>query len=130
MKMKLKWTALLGIMLLAGQAFGGEQQFLKTQKDKENYSTGVEFVRNLKQQGGAVDLDIVIQGIKDGLTGEKLLMTEAEIRSTMAARQDGRTGQREMKADAVDVMAPKTVNAGREDTSETPKKQEPAPAAD
>jgi hypothetical protein len=124
--MKLNLFALLGVVLLAGQAFGGEQQVLTTQKDKENYSTGVEFVRNLKQQGGAIDLDLVIQGIKDGLTGEKLLMTEAEIRMIMAARQAGKTGQQEEMSAGVGIVAPKTMNAGREDPSATPKKQEPA----
>lgn len=88
--MNLKWLTLLGLLLLAAQAFGGEQLVLKTQKDKESYTTGVEFVQNLKQQGGAVDLDIVIQGIKDGLTGENLLMTEAEIRKTMAGLEKTR----------------------------------------
>ncbi len=89
MKMTMKWTIFLGVVLLAVQAFGGEPQVLKTQKDKENYCTGIEFVRTLKQQGGAVDLDLVIQGIKDGLTGAKLLMTEV---FSAAGDRRGETG--------------------------------------
>jgi hypothetical protein len=126
---KIQWMAFLGVLLLAAPVFGGEQQVLKTQKDKENYTTGVEFVRTLKQQGGAVDLDIVIQGIKDGLTGEKLLMTEAEIRTTMAARQGGKTGQ-VMKADSLTGILPSPVSAGRENEPAASKKQEPLPPAD
>jgi len=123
----LKWTAVLGIMLLGAPAFGGEQQVLNTQKEKENYSTGVEIVRNLKQQGGAVDLDLVIQGIRDGLTGEKLLMTEAEIRTTVAARQNGKAGQREgMKADSGTGIVPSPMSAGRENAPAAPQKEEHA----
>jgi hypothetical protein len=114
-------------MVLAAQAFGGEQQALKTQKEKESYSTGIEFVRNLKQQGGAIDLDLVIQGIKDGLTGETLLMTEADIRTTMAVRRGGKAGQREgMKADSNTGIMPAPMSAGREDAPTAPNKQDTA----
>jgi hypothetical protein len=85
--MNLKWMAVLGFVLLTGQAFAGEQLVLKTQIDKESYSTGINIVRTLKQQGGEVNLDVVIQGMMDGLTGQKLLLTEEEIGKAMAALQ-------------------------------------------
>ena len=87
-KMTLNLAAVLGMALLASQVLAGEQQTLKTQSDRENYVTGVSIVRSLKQQGGAVNLDLVIQGMKDELTGESLLVTEDELRKTQFALED------------------------------------------
>ncbi|HWR73001.1 MAG TPA: FKBP-type peptidyl-prolyl cis-trans isomerase N-terminal domain-containing protein [Nitrospirota bacterium] len=87
--MKLKWMVILGVVLLAGQAFAEEPLVLKTGTDKENYANGVTIARNLKQQAGVVNLDILIKGMMDELTGEKLLMAEDELKKTMTELQAG-----------------------------------------
>jgi len=79
--------AILGVALLAGQAFADEQAVLSTPADRENYTNGVTIARNLKQQGGAVNLDILIKGMMDELRGEKLLMTEEDILKTLTVLQ-------------------------------------------
>ncbi|RII27786.1 MAG: peptidylprolyl isomerase [Geobacter sp.] len=85
--MPLKLMVVLGVVLLAAQALAEEPMVLKTVQDKVNYSIGVNVVRNFKQQGTGIDLDILTQGMKDALAGGKLLMTEEELRKTMAAVQ-------------------------------------------
>jgi hypothetical protein len=80
--------AVMGVGFLAALVYADDQLVLKTQKDKENYTTGVNIVRKLKQQGGEVNLDIMIQGMKDEITSEKLLMTEDDIQKTMYALQN------------------------------------------
>ena len=60
---------------------------LKTQKDKVNYSIGVSEVRKFKQEGIEIDLDMVTKGMKDALSGEKLLMSEEELQATIARLQ-------------------------------------------
>jgi hypothetical protein len=85
--MKLRLIVVLGIVLLACQVGAEESLVLKTQKDRENYSTGVSFVKSLKHQGGEINLDIVIQGMKDELIGEGHLATEDNIPETMVASQ-------------------------------------------
>jgi hypothetical protein len=77
----------LGVLLLAAPLYAEDQLVLKTQKDRENYATGVEFVKKLKQQGGAVNLDIVIRGMQDELTGDTLLMTDQNVPTAVAARK-------------------------------------------
>ena len=96
--MKLKWITLLGFMLLMAQVGCEEKQVLKTEQDKVNYGIGVSVGRNFKQQGMEIDVDMVIKGLKDELTGKKLLLSDEEIRKTMTAyQQDLRRKQMQEK---------------------------------
>jgi FKBP-type peptidyl-prolyl cis-trans isomerase len=80
-------VVVLATLLLTPQAYSGESNTLTTPRDKINYSIGVDVVKNLKQQGIDIDLDVVMRGMKDALSGGKLLMTNEEIRKTMRAVQ-------------------------------------------
>ncbi len=86
----MKQTAIAALMVvfLAAQATAEEGTVLKEKIEKDSYATGVALVRNLKQQGGAFDLDLVIKGMKDELTGEKLLLTEEGLQTTLTALQN------------------------------------------
>lgn len=94
--MKLKWFAGLVILLLAFQANAEEGQGLKTEKDKVSYSLGVDVARNFKKLGIDVDADILAKAMKDVFSGEKLLMTEEDVRTTMNAYQ-GELRQKQMQ---------------------------------
>jgi hypothetical protein len=89
LRMTVKWMVVLGVALLASRAFAGEQPVFKTQMDKVNYSIGVSTIRNFKQYGSGsdIDLDLVLKGMKDELSGEKLLMSEKELRAALTAVQ-------------------------------------------
>jgi len=56
---------------------------LDTQKDKVSYSIGHNIGNNLNKQKIDVTPDALVQGIRDGISGGKSLMTEEEIQSTM-----------------------------------------------
>lgn len=81
--MKPKWIIALGIVLMTAQALAEEASLLKTPKDMVNYSLGVGIARNFKRQGIEIDQELVIKGLRDVLSGGKLLMTEKELRKTM-----------------------------------------------
>ena len=87
LKLALKWTLVLWVFLLAVQASAEEAQILKTQKEKMSYGIGVDLARNFKRQRIEVDLDLLVKGLRDGLSGEKLLMTEEDLRKIMSAFQ-------------------------------------------
>jgi FKBP-type peptidyl-prolyl cis-trans isomerase FklB len=87
MKMKLKWIAVLGVLLLAAQLSAQETQGLKTEKEQVSYGLGADMGRNLKRHGVEVDLDLMVKGLKDGLSGEKLLISERDLRKIMAEFQ-------------------------------------------
>jgi FKBP-type peptidyl-prolyl cis-trans isomerase len=84
-----KWQglAVLGLVLLTAQC-AQEPSDLKTEQDKVNYGIGVSVAKNFKQQGVEVDVNLMIKGMKDELSGKKLLMSEDELRKTMIAFQN------------------------------------------
>jgi FKBP-type peptidyl-prolyl cis-trans isomerase FklB len=89
MKMKMKqmqrlaWITSLGIGVLAAQLSAQEAPVLKTEKDKISYGIGADMARNFKRQGVEFDVDLVMKGLKDGMSGGKLLMSQKELRKTM-----------------------------------------------
>jgi FKBP-type peptidyl-prolyl cis-trans isomerase len=83
-----KWMAVWGMALLAVMACEGEKKVLQTPKDKVNYGIGVSVARNFKLQGAEVEVDLVVKGLRDELSGKKLLISEDELRKTMTAYQN------------------------------------------
>jgi FKBP-type peptidyl-prolyl cis-trans isomerase FklB len=64
---------------------------LKDQKDKVSYSIGLDIGSTLKRQLIDVNEQILNTGIQDGLSGKKPLMTDEEVKATMAAFQKDMT---------------------------------------
>jgi len=83
----MKSINIIAIFMMLGAAFAQDAPVLKTQQDKINYGIGVGVARNFKSQGIEVDLDVVIRGMRDTLSGAPLLMTEEELAKTMNAFQ-------------------------------------------
>lgn len=65
--------------MIAAGGFAQESPVPQTQEDKINYGIGVGIARNLKSQGLEIDLEMVTRGMRDTLTGAKLLVPEAEL---------------------------------------------------
>lgn len=85
--MKLRLLGTMGAVFLAAQANAGENQVFRSPMDKVNYGIGVEVVRNFRNQGIEVDLDQVIKGMKDGLSGH-VQLSEKELHRVMLAFQN------------------------------------------
>ncbi|MFH0822636.1 MAG: FKBP-type peptidyl-prolyl cis-trans isomerase [Pseudomonadota bacterium] len=71
----------------AAPSESGQPLELKTQQDKVNYAIGVNLIGNFKQQGIEIDLDLVIKGMQDALSGGKLLLSNEEIRKSISLYQ-------------------------------------------
>ena len=76
---------------LASLAPAAETQ-LKDQKEKVSYSIGLDIGSTLKRQLIDVNAELLNKGIQDGLSGNKPLMTDEQVKETMA------TFQKEMMA--------------------------------
>jgi FKBP-type peptidyl-prolyl cis-trans isomerase FklB len=87
LKTTLQCLAALGVLLLAATAGAGEEPVIKTQKDKVSYELGVDVARDIQRQGIEIDADLVVRGLRDALSGQKLLMSEKELRDTRVAVQ-------------------------------------------
>ena len=103
-------SMVLGVFLLAAPLCAEEQPVLKTRTDKDSYMTGIDIVQGLKKRGGQIDLDIVIRGMKDGLTGENMLMSEDDIRKYLAARDREGTVKQKQDENQLEDMQSKTAS--------------------
>jgi FKBP-type peptidyl-prolyl cis-trans isomerase len=81
--MKVRWIAFLGALLLAAQVSAAETPVLETGRDKVSYAVGVDLAKTFKKQKIDVNLDLLMKGMRDGLSGERLLMPERELRQVM-----------------------------------------------
>jgi FKBP-type peptidyl-prolyl cis-trans isomerase len=71
---------------------------LTTQKDKISYALGINMGVNLHRQSVDVDPAILEQGLKDGMTGNKPLMSEDEARAVLTQLQEDMRKQQAAKA--------------------------------
>jgi FKBP-type peptidyl-prolyl cis-trans isomerase len=71
------------LMFSLSPAVAADETVLKTEKDRTSYGIGVQTGRNLRRDGMDADLDLLVRGIKDGLAGNKLLVSEKELRQIM-----------------------------------------------
>jgi FKBP-type peptidyl-prolyl cis-trans isomerase FklB len=87
-------------VLAAGSAEAQEKPVLKDQKEKISYIIGMDIGGNFKKQSIDVDPDILVRGIKDGLSGAKPLLSEQEAQEVMAAFEKEMRGRQEAAQNA------------------------------
>jgi FKBP-type peptidyl-prolyl cis-trans isomerase FklB len=81
--MKLKWVVICSLALTASQALAVDNTALKTDKDKLSYSIGASIGKNLKNESTEIDLNLLIEGLKTSIAGEKSQLSDKEIRQVM-----------------------------------------------
>jgi len=80
-------VASLTIPLRAQDSVAPGQTAPATQRDKVSYGIGVQVAKTLKAQGIDINPDLLVKGLRDGLTGQKLLMSDEDLSTTMTALQ-------------------------------------------
>ena len=65
-----------------------ETSELKTSKQKTSYALGADLGNSLRTRSIAIDPEVFSQGLRDGLGGAKIRLTEAEIRTAIQALQN------------------------------------------
>jgi FKBP-type peptidyl-prolyl cis-trans isomerase FklB len=78
-------TICLAVILVTsiGLAQDKAQPQLKDQKEKASYSIGHELGTSLKKGNMEVNTDLLLKGLRDGLSGAKSVLTEEQIKETM-----------------------------------------------
>jgi FKBP-type peptidyl-prolyl cis-trans isomerase FklB len=79
-----KMTGVVAAVITAGTAFAAEVE-LKTDIDKANYSVGYQVGSDFKSQNVEVNMDALVKGIEDALSGGQALMTPEERHATLTA---------------------------------------------
>lgn len=83
---KVNWIVVVGVCLLLPVMAGAEDApAFKSQKEKISYGIGVGVARDFKLRGVELDVDAFLKGLRDELSGSKLLMTEKDLDATMDA---------------------------------------------
>jgi FKBP-type peptidyl-prolyl cis-trans isomerase FklB len=80
---KRNFLLLCTLTLLAGSAWCADPTVLKTDKDKLSYSIGASIGKNLKSDSPDVDVGLLVEGLKASLAGQKLLLSDKDIRQVM-----------------------------------------------
>ncbi len=87
------------ILTLAGPALASDENAenaksrpqgalaIKSQREKVSYALGVEVGKDFRKQSVELDPDLFLKGLRDALSGAGTLLTEAEIRLTLAELQ-------------------------------------------
>jgi FKBP-type peptidyl-prolyl cis-trans isomerase FklB len=81
--LKKNWMFLGGLVLITGQVFAADNVVIKSDKDKLSYSIGAAIGKNFKNEGTEVDVGLLVEGLKNSLTGDKLLVPEKDMRQVM-----------------------------------------------
>jgi FKBP-type peptidyl-prolyl cis-trans isomerase FklB len=81
--LKKKFAIACGVALVSVQAFAADSVAIKSDKDKLSYSIGAAIGKNFKTEGTDVDLGLLMEGMKNSLAGDKLLVPEKDMRQAM-----------------------------------------------
>src|SRR5512141_2615299 len=100
-------SAVLSILVMVTAVFA--QDTLKDKEDKVSYVLGLNVGYDLKQQLIEVRPDIFLRGVKDILSEEKRLLSDEEIRETMALFEKELA---EKQANAINKVAQKNKQDG------------------
>ena len=117
---RLLLSALLGIGLLVSLAQAEDQAALKDPKDRLSYSIGADIGQRLKSQSIDVDPDILTKGIKDIYVGGKPLLTDQEVRETLATFQKEMIAKQQERAK---ILGEKNKKEGEAFLEENKKKE-------
>jgi FKBP-type peptidyl-prolyl cis-trans isomerase len=77
------WIAILVFGLVASATYAQQPMTPKNGREKVSYGIGVETAKNIKSQRLDVDIDMIIQGLRDELAGKKLAVPQRELRRLM-----------------------------------------------
>ena len=112
--------AALIILCSAGMVIAQDATPLKEQKDKLSYSLGMTIGKSIKRDSIETNPDLVARGIKDVLTGEKILLTDEQMAEVfMTLQKDLVTKQAEERK----ALAEKNLKEGEKFLAENAKKE-------
>lgn len=81
MKMRLAAAAVIALGL--STAYATDAPGLATDNEKLSYSIGADLGKNFKTQGIEINVDAMSKGMKDGLSGAQLILTEEQMKDVL-----------------------------------------------
>ncbi|MFA5903791.1 MAG: FKBP-type peptidyl-prolyl cis-trans isomerase [Desulfobacula sp.] len=99
--MKSGWIAILAVFCIATQAYSADNKTLKTDKDKISYILGINMGEHFKRDSIDINVDILMKGFKDALSGAKPMLSEEEMGAAMTKFQQELAAKQMEKAKAI-----------------------------
>ncbi len=82
------------VLAMSGPGAQGAAKALETQKEKESYSIGYQVGLSIRSDGVKVDMDRLVQGLRDAVDGGAPLLGEEEMKRLIVdLRKTAREGQ-------------------------------------
>lgn len=81
--MRMKHVAAVVMSFSLTSAFAADATALNTDVDKLSYSIGADLGKNFKKQSIEINADAMAQGIKDGMSGGALLLTDDQMKDVI-----------------------------------------------
>lgn len=112
--MKAMILAAAGAVLLVGSLRAEDAKpALADQKQKASYAIGMNIGSSFKKQTVEVDLDSLVKGLKDGISGGTALLTEKEIAEVMEVFQKDMMAKQMAKADVAKKVGVEFLEANK-----------------
>ncbi|AHE66750.1 FKBP-type peptidyl-prolyl cis-trans isomerase N-terminal domain-containing protein [Legionella oakridgensis] len=86
MKLKLVAAAVMGLAMSTAMA-ATDASSLTTDTDKLSYSIGIDLGKNFKRQGIEINPQAMVQGLQDGISGNKQQLTEEQMKDVLTKFQ-------------------------------------------
>ncbi len=74
---------LVAALVFGGSASAQNKSPFKDERDKVSYSIGLDIGTTFKNQNMDINDEVLLRGLKDGVSGAKPLLNEAEVKETM-----------------------------------------------
>jgi FKBP-type peptidyl-prolyl cis-trans isomerase len=84
----LKCVSVLAVGFLVTPSSAQPTTVLTNSEDRTSYTLGVDVARNLRRQGVGCNVDLLIKGVQDGFSDQKLLISELEFRDLLSKFQN------------------------------------------
>jgi FKBP-type peptidyl-prolyl cis-trans isomerase FklB len=97
-----------------------DNPIIESRKDKISYAFGVDLARDLKQQKNDLNVDLLMQALKDALAGKPLIMTDDEATATL---KQLKAEQKQDYEHAKNMLSAKNSKAGEAFFAENAKKE-------
>jgi len=117
--MKCVLAGIFSIFFLFNMGLAAGKPELKDRREKESYSLGFQFGKNMQYQGVEIDLDLYADGVRDALSGQEPRMTVEEIRSAIQDLQQRLAAARQ---ESLKAQAEKNIEGGKTFLTENGKK--------
>jgi FKBP-type peptidyl-prolyl cis-trans isomerase FklB len=102
--MRVLSVVMAALVVISLSSVAQKKAALKTQKQKASYGIGMDIGKNFKEQFPDVDVDALVRGFRDALSGAKPAIPEAELASVMATFQQEMMKKRSEKVAAMSEM--------------------------